>query len=527
MTGNQRPNGKAPARPAAPAPSRSGQSWALAGRTLPSRLIVGTGGVQSLDVLQRVLEASGTGLSTGAMRRVGPAGPGSLLGVLRQAGVQVVPNTAGCHTASEALFTARLGREALGTDWVKLEVVADDHTLLPDPVELLEAARLLVADGFVVLPSTSDDPVLASQLERAGCAAVMPLGAPIGSGLGVRNPHNIAMIVERSGVPVILDAGIGTASDAAFAMELGCDAVLVASAITRAAEPAQMARAMRLAVAPGGGGVTPPARRDAPPDPPPVPRVLSVASSDSGGGAGIQADIKAFARCGAHGMSAIVALTAQNTLGVTAIHELPPAFVRAQIDAVLDDIGADAAKTGMLFSAELIEAVAEALAPRRLPLVVDPVMVASSGSRLLREDAAETLVKRLFPLATVITPNLLEAQALTQMVTEDRAALAECLAAMGAPAVLVTGGHGAEPVDHLFDGSAHLPIPVARHSTAATHGAGCTHSAALAAGHASGLPQADAVCLDEADTADAVAHGLAGLGGGDGPVHVLHQGATR
>src|SRR5487761_1762229 len=241
MTGNQRPNGKAPARPAAPAPSRSGQSWALAGLTLPSRLIVGTGGVQSLDVLQRVLEASGTGLSTGAMRRVGPAGPGSLLGVLRQAGVQVVPNTAGCHTASEALFTA----------WLKLEVVADDHTLLPDPVELLEAARLLVADGFVVLPYTSDDPVLASQLERAGCAAVMPLGAPIGSGLGVRNPHNIAMIVERSGVPVILDAGIGTASDAAFAMELGCDAVLVASAITRAADPAQMARAMRLAVEAG------------------------------------------------------------------------------------------------------------------------------------------------------------------------------------------------------------------------------------------------------------------------------------
>ncbi len=251
MTDSQIPNGQAPARAAAPAAARSRQSWVLAGRTLSSRLIVGTGGVQSLDVLKRVLRASGTALSTVAMRRVGPAGPGSLLGVLQQAGVHVVPNTAGCHTASEALFTARLGREALGTDWVKLEVVADDQTLLPDPVELLEAARLLVADGFVVLPYTSDDPVLATQLERAGCAAVMPLGAPIGSGLGVRNPHNIAMIVARSGVPVILDAGIGTASDAAFAMELGCDAVLVASAITRAADPEQMARAMRLAVAAG------------------------------------------------------------------------------------------------------------------------------------------------------------------------------------------------------------------------------------------------------------------------------------
>ena len=227
--------------------------WILAGQELSSRLILGTGGVQSLEVLRRVLDVSGTALATVAMRRVTPAGDGegSLLGTLRQSGVTILPNTAGCHTASEAMLVAQLGREALGTDWVKLEVVADDHTLLPDPTELLDAARMLVADGFVVLPYTNDDPVLARQLERAGCAAIMPLGAPIGSGLGIRNPHNIAMIVARSGVPVILDAGIGTASDAAFAMELGCDAVLVASAITRAADPEQMARAMRLAVAAG------------------------------------------------------------------------------------------------------------------------------------------------------------------------------------------------------------------------------------------------------------------------------------
>jgi thiazole synthase len=235
------------------APLATSEPWMLAGRELSSRLIVGTGGVQSLEVLRRVLDASGTALATVAMRRVTPTvdGEGSLLGTLRNSGVYIVPNTAGCHTASEALLVARLGREALGTEWVKLEVVADDHTLLPDPVELLDAARRLVADGFVVLPYTSDDPVLARQLERAGCAAVMPLGAPIGSGLGVRNPHNIAMIVEQAGVPVILDAGIGTASDAAFAMELGCDAVLIASAITRAADPARMAAAMRLAVAAG------------------------------------------------------------------------------------------------------------------------------------------------------------------------------------------------------------------------------------------------------------------------------------
>jgi thiazole synthase len=231
-------------------PSPSGHPWHLAGRDLTSRLIVGTGGAPSLDVLGKVLAASGTQLTTVAMRRVS-GGQGSLIATIRQAGVALIPNTAGCHTAAEALLTARLAREALDTDLVKLEVVADDITLLPDPVELLDAAQLLVADGFTVLPYTNDDPVLALRLEEAGCAAVMPLGAPIGSGLGIRNPHNIAMIVERAGVPVILDAGIGTASDAALAMELGCAAVLVASAITRAADPERMAVAMALAVEAG------------------------------------------------------------------------------------------------------------------------------------------------------------------------------------------------------------------------------------------------------------------------------------
>ena len=253
-----------------------------------------------------------------------------------------------------------------------------------------------------------------------------------------------------------------------------------------------------------------------------VPRVLTIASSDSGGGAGIQADLKAFARCGAHGMSAIVALTAQNTRGVSAIAEQSAEFVRDQIRSVLDDIGADAAKTGMLFSAPLIEAVAGELAGRGLPLVVDPVMVASSGSRLLRPDAVGALVGLLFPLATVVTPNLPEAQALTGMATEDRAALAQRLVAMGAGAALVTGGHGTEPVDHLYDGRSHVRIPVQRYRVAATHGAGCTHSAALAAGLAAGLSLPDAARQAAAVAGDAVAHGLADIGAGDGPVHALH-----
>ncbi len=258
-----------------------------------------------------------------------------------------------------------------------------------------------------------------------------------------------------------------------------------------------------------------------------IPRVLSIASSDSGGGAGIQADLKAFARCGAHGMTAIVALTAQSTVGVTAIAEQSPDFVRAQIRAVLDDIGADAVKTGMLFSAAIIETVAGELDGTGLPLVIDPVMVASSGSRLLRADAVATLTGRLFPLATVVTPNLPEAQALTGLDTEDRAALAEALVELGASAALVTGGHGAHPADHLFDGREHLVLPVPRHDIAATHGAGCTHSATLAALLARGLSLADAARGAARAATAAVRNGLPELGAGDGPVDVLNVKGTH
>jgi thiazole synthase len=229
----------------------SDDPFVIADVELTSRLIMGTGGATSLDTLESALAASGTQLTTVAMRRVDPHAAGSVLDVVRRLDIRVLPNTAGCATAAEALLTARLAREALETNWIKLEVIADEHTLLPDPIELLDAAERCVADGFVVLPYTNDDPILAARLEAAGCAAVMPLGAPIGSGLGIRNPHNIAMIVERAGVPVILDAGIGTASEAALAMELGCAAVLVASAVTRAQHPAVMAAGMAKAVEAG------------------------------------------------------------------------------------------------------------------------------------------------------------------------------------------------------------------------------------------------------------------------------------
>ncbi|MET4048031.1 MULTISPECIES: thiazole synthase [unclassified Rhodococcus (in: high G+C Gram-positive bacteria)] len=223
----------------------------IADRTFGSRLIMGTGGAANLAVLEEALVASGTELTTVAMRRVDAAGGTGVLDLLRRLNIAPLPNTAGCRGAAEAVLTAQLGREALETDWVKLEVIADERTLLPDAIELVKAAEQLVDDGFNVLPYTTDDPVLAKRLEDIGCVAVMPLGAPIGTGLGISNPHNIEMIVDAATVPVILDAGIGTASDAALAMELGCDAVLLATAVTRAQDPALMASAMKHAVVAG------------------------------------------------------------------------------------------------------------------------------------------------------------------------------------------------------------------------------------------------------------------------------------
>ncbi len=225
--------------------------FVIADRTFASRLIIGTGGVRSLDALEQAIVASGAEMATVAMRRVSPDAAGSIIDVIERTGCSVLPNTAGCFTAQDAIVTARLAREALQTNWMKLEVIGDDRTLLPDPVELIDAAETLVDEGFVVLAYTNDDPILSRRLEDLGCAAVMPLGSPIGSGMGIRNPYNIRLIVENATVPVILDAGVGTASDAAIAMELGCDGVLLASAVTRAQSPAVMAEAMRKAVEAG------------------------------------------------------------------------------------------------------------------------------------------------------------------------------------------------------------------------------------------------------------------------------------
>jgi thiazole synthase len=223
----------------------------LGGRSWGSRLIVGSGGFRSLEQMEQALLASGTEIVTVALRRVDTEMEGSVLDLIRRLELFALPNTAGCYTARDAVRTARIAGEAFETDWVKLEVIGDARTLFPDAVELVAAAETLVDEGFIVLPYTNDDPILARRLEEVGCSAVMPLGSPIGSGMGIRNPYNVQIIAERSGVPVILDAGIGTASDAALAMELGCDGVLLASSVSRAENPAGMATAMRAAVEAG------------------------------------------------------------------------------------------------------------------------------------------------------------------------------------------------------------------------------------------------------------------------------------
>ena len=237
--------------PVASHETRTVGGFELGGRTWGSRLIVGTGGFVSLEVMERALVASATQIVTVALRRVDPLAQGSALAVIDGLGLFALPNTAGCYTARDAVRTAHLAREAFETDWIKLEVIGDDRTLFPDAVELLDAAETLVGEGFTVLPYTNDDPILARRLEDVGCAAVMPLGSPIGSGMGIRNPYNLQIIAERAAVPVILDAGVGTASDAAMAMELGCDGVLLSSSVARAKDPERMAMAMRQAVEAG------------------------------------------------------------------------------------------------------------------------------------------------------------------------------------------------------------------------------------------------------------------------------------
>jgi thiazole synthase len=224
------------------------RDFELGGRHWQSRLILGTGGFRSLRSMEEAIEASGTEIVTVALRRLDLDASGSVIESLQRAGRFLLPNTAGCYTAHDAVLTARMARDAFETDWVKLEVIGDDRTLFPDPTELLAAAETLVGEDFVVLPYTNDDPILARRLEEVGCRAVMPLGAPIGSGMGIRNPYNLSIIVEQASVPVICDAGVGTASDAAIAMELGCDGVLMASAIARARDPVKMAAAMRAAI---------------------------------------------------------------------------------------------------------------------------------------------------------------------------------------------------------------------------------------------------------------------------------------
>ncbi|HEU5062485.1 MAG TPA: bifunctional hydroxymethylpyrimidine kinase/phosphomethylpyrimidine kinase [Solirubrobacterales bacterium] len=254
-----------------------------------------------------------------------------------------------------------------------------------------------------------------------------------------------------------------------------------------------------------------------------IPAVLSIAGSDSGGGAGIQADLKAFARVGVHGMTAVTAITAQNTVGVEAVQSISPEVIDAQVRVVAEDIGVDAVKIGMLGTAETVEAVVEALGyVGEAPMVIDPVMIAESGAELLDEDARRALAERLLPLAAVVTPNIPEARALTGLGEgASQAELARVLVGMGAKAAVVTGGHSEEIVDVFYDGNEVVEIPGERHPDGAAHGSGCTHSSSLAAFLALGRSPLEAARGAREVTSEAVRDGLRGIGAGAGPVNVL------
>ena len=508
--------------------------------------------------------ASGTALATVAVRRVDPGTRHSLVDLLDGLGIRILPNTAGCFTAADAVLTARLAREAFATDWVKLEVIGDDRTLLPDPIELVEAAEQLVDDGFVVLPYCGDDPVVARRLEQVGCAAVMPLGRPHRErARASATPTTSSSSSSRRTVPVILDAGIGTASDACLAMELGCSAVLVASAVTRAEDPARMAAAMRHAVAAGRGArlagritrrfvaeasssfegmigaggtgrMTGPGRRDA------TPAVaLTIAGSDSGAGAGIQADLKAMSALGVFATTVVTAVTAQNTAGVTAVHPVPTEVVGAQLDAVLDDFDVAAVKTGMLATTATVRLVADRAAAGDLPsLVVDPVMVASTGRRLLDDDAVATYRERpasprpcWSPPTSTRRPSWPGwSRSTTPMSpswptwppgSTDSARPGCWSRAATSPGVHASGTVPAPDrvADVLFDGTDVTVLEGDRVATRNNHGTGCSLASATAALLATGLDVPAAVARAKAFVHEAL-DGAArwDLGRGHGPL---------
>ena len=580
----------------------------LAGLPLASRFLLGTAGYPSPQVLRDAIEASGAQVVTLGLKRqlAGSTGDNGFIEIVRQSGARLLPNTAGCRSAREAITLAHMARELLGTHWIKLEVVGDEHTLQPDPFELVGAAEQLVKDGFEVFPYCTDDLVTCRRLLDAGCRILMPWGAPIGSGQGLLNPWALRTLRSREPDAVlIVDAGIGTPSHAAQAMELGYDAVLLNSAVAHARDPVAMARAFAHAIEAGRLGLeagliaaqdmavaSTPVAGAAVMNPPvapsalgPAPRgapladrqsracrrigrrsgrqadagrlgaaafaprrplgcagscvegaggsprttvinkriVWSIAGSDSSGGAGLQADLKAFDAFDVHGCSAVAALTAQHSRAVERIEAVSPQMLDAQLAALASDLPPAAIKTGMLGSAENLRVVARWVDRLRVPLVVDPVLRATTGASFADEALLDAYRSELLPRATLVTPNVCEAAALLGAgdlrgeIAVEQAARA--LRQIGTRAVVITGGDagGSTARDHVHCAQASGWLALPRIATSHHHGTGCVHAASAAAALALGFVEIEAAVLAKMSTAHALRRGYA-AGRGAGPV---------
>ncbi len=560
--------------------------WTLAGKSFRSRLICGTALFPSPEIMQQAIIASGADAVTVSLRRQLPeaAGGSFFWDLIKSLNVQVLPNTAGCRNSKEAITVAHMARELFDTNWIKLEVTGDDYTLQPDPFALVEAAKALIEDGFEVFPYTTSDLVVAQRLVDAGCKIVMPWASPIGSGQGINDKRSLDILRLRlPDITLIVDAGIGKPSHAAQVMEMGYDGVILTSAIALAHKPVEMARAFSLAVEAGRAGYESgfmEKRSMASPSTPTIgvpfwnaeenttravqspplqsafgrsakamPIAWTIGGSDSGGGAGIQADIKAFNALGVHGCSVITAVTAQNTAKVQSIAAVSPSSIQAQIETLFEDLPPSAVKTGMLYSNEIIKQVARFFVQAKAYRICDPVMVATSGNSLLsNEDTTAAFVQHLLPVVDLLTPNLPEAEALcrgedktaaasprsiTQMplgrclpVASDRwldddyiIELANKLRALGPQSVLIKGGHSQGRLcrDYFAGENSSFWLINERIDTDSTHGTGCTLSAAIAACIALNYPIEDAVVIAKAYVSQSLRMATQ-VGKGHGPI---------
>lgn len=507
--------------------------WKLAGQLLTSRLLLGTASYPDLQTLQQAIVKSETQIVTVSLRRQSLVSDEKnyFWEAIKNTGCHILPNTAGCRSAKEVVMMANMAREVFGTSWIKLEVYGDEFSLQPDPFELVDAAKTLIEQGFTVFPYCTEDLVLCQRLVDLGCEILMPWASPIGSGKGLLNPYALEVLRQRfPDITLIIDAGIGKPSQAAQAMEMGFDGVLLNTAVAASTSPVTMASAFRHALIAGRqayeAGLIP-ERNCAMPSTPLLdtpfwhqeatdvkPIAWTIAGSDSSTGAGIQADLRSFHAFDCHPASVITAITSQNSCGIQDINYLPAATIRSQIRSLRQDLPPSAIKLGMLGNVEILEAVFDELQSFNCPVILDPLLISSSGSALHQANAEEYLqrLKQFFPQVSLLTPNISEAQAIVGhpivSLADIKAAAAEILS-MGAKSVLIKGGHfdgGVYNQDYWSNGQEEHWLTAVKLANKKVHGTGCVLSSAITAALTRGYDMLDAIVLGKTYITKAIRH---------------------